>query len=439
LRRWGIISAAPEEDPAAQPSSPGVAPARRGTLREYVVDHVLHLVVLLAFGLYPFAYRVAVTTPVGGELALILPPTTAMIPVFYVGLFAMSFDFISGYTGYLSFGHAMFYGTGAYLVVMTATDKLPLAAGTPFMALLVLAGLLGGALALFVGAISFRLRGVYFAMITLGFAEIGRVFVRNWRRVSTNPRNGAAVASAEGFAVGLPGIDALNVRIGRLVGDSYESLFGLGIELSTAEVSYYAVGAVVLICYLALKRITHSPFGSVMIIIRENEERAKAIGYNTYRYKLGAFAVSGFFASVAGGLFAGYQRSVAPENSLTLFVTADALLAAVIGGFGTLAGSLYGHLFHVSLKEILTTDENGLAFYLRDTLPEGVLMADVAGVTVRDVVDVLLAGRAELYIGLVFVAFVLLIPEGLLGALRDRLGSTVSKWVGEKLDSYLRE
>lgn len=164
-----------------------------------------------------------------------------------------------------------------------------------------------------------------------------------------------------------------------------------------------------------------------MIIISENEERAKAIGYNTHRYKLGAFAISGFFASVAGGLFAGYQRSVAPENSLNLFVTADALLGRH-RGFGTLVGSLYGQLIHVSLEEILATDENGLAFYLRETRPEGVLMADIGGVTVSEVVDLLLAGRAELYIGLVFVLFVLLVPEGILGAFWDRVGKPVSRW-----------
>ncbi len=71
-----------------------------------------------------------------------------------------------------------------------------------------------------------------------------------------------------------------------------------------------------------MQRIIHSPFGRVMLAIRENEERAVAIGYNTYLYKLGAFAISGFFAAVAGGLFAGFKRSASPENSVYFLVTA---------------------------------------------------------------------------------------------------------------------
>ncbi len=392
-------------------------------------------------GLYPLVYQVLTSTPLGAEFRVLLPPVRTMVAVLYVGLFAMSFDFVSGYTGYLSFGHAMFYGTGAYLVVLVATGKVPgLSAGTPFMALVLLGGVLAAAVALLVGAVSFRLTGVYFAMITLGFAEVAHVFIRNWDHVSSNPSDGANIGGEVGaFEVGVPGVDTLSVGIGRLVGDSYENVLGMGIEFTEAMVSFYAVGAVVLVSYFAMQRIVHSPFGRVMIAIRENEERARAVGYDTYRFKLAAFAISGFFAAVAGALFAGFRRAVGPSSTFDLFVTADALLAAIIGGFGTLAGALYGHLFHEFLGGILSTESHGLARYLRANLPPDLLGTEVAGVSLLDVVNVLVDGRAELYLGLVFVLFVLYVPRGILGTIRDRIGGTAAERLPGHVREYFRE
>ncbi|QLD87431.1 branched-chain amino acid ABC transporter permease [Natronomonas halophila] len=362
-----------------------------------------------------------------------------MVVVLYVGLFAMSFDFVSGYTGYLSFGHAMFYGIGAYFVALAGTGKIPgLAPDAPFMLMLIGGALVAFLIAVAVGAVSFRLTGVYFAMVTLGFAEVSHVFIRNWDYVGSNPRDGVGVVGREGFAIGIPGIDALQFRLGRLTGDSFDNVLGTGLDLGTVEVSYYAVGAVVLLSYFAMQRIIHSPFGRVMVAIRENEERAKAVGYNTFWYKLGAFGISGFFAGIAGALFTGYRRSVAPENTFDLFVTADALLAAIIGGFGTLAGALYGHLFHEFVRGILSTESHGLARFLRDALPESVLTAGAGDLTVLQFINVFVDGRAELYLGLIFIAFVLFVPRGILGALRDRLGGTVAEKLPERLDRYRR-
>jgi branched-chain amino acid transport system permease protein len=398
--------------------------------------------------LYPLLYQflvgltVAVPgtgVPLGQLLDVFLPRVTTMIVVVYVGLFAMSFDFISGYTGYLSFGHAMFFGIGAYFVILAGSGKVPgLAAGDPFMLLVVLGAVLSFLVAAAVGVVSFRLSGVYFAMVTLGFAEVAHVFIRNWDYVGSNPRDGASVVGREGFAVGVPGVDALQVRLGRLTGDSVENLLGTGVDLEPAFVSYYAVGAVALVCYLAMQRIIHSPFGRVMVAIRENEERAEAVGFDTFWYKLGAFGVSGFFAAVAGALFAGYRRSVAPENTFDLFVTADALLAAIIGGFGTLAGPLYGHLFHEIVAGILSTESHGLARFLRDELPPAVLSAGAGDLTVLRIINVFVDGRAELYLGLVFIAFVLFVPRGILGTVRDRLGGPVAGTLPGYLDRYRR-
>ncbi|MUV57519.1 branched-chain amino acid ABC transporter permease [Halogeometricum sp. CBA1124] len=397
---------------------------------QYLRDHLVHVAVVAFFAAYPGLYAVATNSPVGQEMAYLLPRVETMIAVFYFGLFAMSFDFVSGYTGYLSFGHAAFYGAGAYLVVLASNGKVPfLPVDTPFLALLVLGGLVALALALVIGAVSFRLTGVYFAMITLGFSQVLYVFVRDWDYVGSNPRDGVAVLERTApFNVGVPGVDSLNLAIGQLAGESVEGFLGF-LTFSPAEVSYYMVGLVVVGCYFALQRIVHSPFGRVLVAIRENEERARAVGYDTFRYKLGAFALSAFFAGVAGGLFAGFRRSVTPENSFYFLVAGDALLASIIGGFGTVAGPLYGRLFDETVREFLSKggEGGGLLPFLDGSLGEATLSAVLYnGLTVGEAIDTFLNGHAALYLGIVFVLFVLYVPNGLLGTLRDRLGGTVA-------------
>ncbi|WP_185977267.1 branched-chain amino acid ABC transporter permease [Haloglomus irregulare] len=369
---------------------------------------------------------------------MLLPNVETMTAVLYFGLFAMSFDFISGYTGYLSFGHAVFYGTGAYVVILAANGKLPLVPHTtPFMLLLLLGGVFAVLLALGIGVVSFRLTGVYFAMITLGFSQVAYVLVRDWGYLASSPRDGPFVVGPEGamapvFSVGVPFVDSLALDIGVLTGDSVV----LGpLSLGTTEVSFYMVGIVVLVCYLLLQRVIHSPFGRVLIAIRENEERARAVGYDTFRYKLIAFAISGFFAAIAGGLFAGFRRSASPDNAFFFLVTGDALLASIIGGFGTLAGPLYGRLLDETIREFLSKEGTGggLLPYLREVLPESILTVDIAGLTVQGAIETFLNGHGSLYLGLLFIGFVLFVPGGVLGYVRERLGGTVAQRVASRI------
>jgi branched-chain amino acid transport system permease protein len=403
---------------------------------EHLRNHGVHLVVILALVAYPGFYHLLTNSPISAEAVAVLPKMPTMIALLYFGLFAMSFDFISGYTGYLSFGHAAFYGTGAYFVILVANGKVPLLPpGTPFMVSLLLAGILAALLALAIGLVSFRLSGVYFAMITLGFSQVMYVFIRGWDYVASNPRDGPTVGSthSEGFEVGVPYVDQLNLAIGSFSGEEV-ALFGH--TLGTYTTSFYMVGIVVLVSYFALQRIVHSPFGRVMVAIRDNEERAEAVGYNTLVYKLGAFVISGFFGGIAGGLFAGYARSVTPENTFYFLTAGDALLASIIGGFGTLAGPLYGHLFDETIREFLSNAGlgGGLLPYLRQRLGEGVLGTEIfGGLTVEGLITAALNGHAALYVGIVFILFVLYLPNGILGTLREWLGGPVSKRVPELL------
>ena len=404
------------------------------------VDHLrsqqVHLLVVLALLAYPGFYHLLTSSSVSNLAVAVLPRMDSMVAVLYFALFAMSFDFISGYTGYLSFGHAAFYGTGAYLVILVANGKIPLLPpGTPFMISLLLAGLLAALVAVVIGLVSFRLTGVYFAMVTLGFAQVMYVFVRGWNYVASNPRDGPAIGSThpDGFEIGVPFVDQLNLAIGSFSGDEVTLL---GHTLGTYTVSFYMIGLVVLLSYFAMQRVIHSPFGRVMIAIRENEERAEAVGYDTFRYKIGAFVMSAFFGGIAGGLFAGFKRSVTPESTFYFLTTGDALLASIIGGFGTLAGPLYGHLFDYGVREFLSNRGlgGGLLPYLQETLSQAVLTTTLpGGITVEGFIQAALNGHASLYVGIVFVLFVLYVPGGLLGTLRIGLGGKVSERLPAKL------
>ncbi|SDJ84868.1 amino acid/amide ABC transporter membrane protein 2, HAAT family [Halovenus aranensis] len=426
-------------------SGSGLLPAWVG---QYLRDHTVHIAVVALFVLYPFAYDFLVGQFGLFAETLLLRPRT-MLTVLWLGLFAMSFDFVSGYTGYLSFGHAAFFGIGAYFVVLGYNGQLPLLpAELPFMTLLVLGALVAVVAAVLVGLISFRLSGVYFAMITLGVSEILFVASKNLDFITpggSDPADGVTPgtpSSVETFnpELGVPFVDALQVELGAF-GDT--SLLGLDLAPMFSEtspaivVSYFAIGAVVLLCYLAMQRIIHSPFGRVMIAISENEERARAIGYNTFWFKMGAFAVSAFFGAIAGGLLVGYQGFINPQNSFFFLVTGFALVAAIIGGLKTLAGPLFGYLFLEWVEEFLAREGSGggLQPFLEQNIPDSILDATISGgLTVSKAMDSFMTGHGEFYAGIIFVLFVLFVPIGLLGTLRLRLGTeSVSKHVSRKI------
>ncbi|MFA5520920.1 MAG: branched-chain amino acid ABC transporter permease [Castellaniella sp.] len=243
--------------------------------------------------------------------------------ILILGLFATSFNLIFGYTGMLSFGHAAFFGIGAY-----ASAMLLMGSPWPLLACLAVAIVAGAVLGLVIGFFSVRLDEVYFAMLTLAFGMMVFAVVHQWRSV-TNGSDGIA-----GF------------RMGGL---------GLGMELTLGNpaVYYHVVLAIVALAMAVLYLICRSSFGLVLRAIRENPERVAFCGLNVRHYRLAAFTISGAFSALAGGLMAPFLRIASPEL-VHWTMSAEPVLMSILGGTGYFLGPLFGAGMFVLLKTIIT-------------------------------------------------------------------------------------
>jgi branched-chain amino acid transport system permease protein len=255
---------------------------------------------------------------------------------------AASLNLVLGYGGMVSFGHAAFFGAGAYVVGIFAAE------GVRSLWIAWPAAILVAALAaLLIGAISLRTRGVYFIMITLAFAQMMYyVFV-----------------SMKAYG----GDDGLSMP-GRST--------GLGLELRNDFVWYYLVlGLLIIVLYL-LHRLLGSRFGRVIEAIRENETRATAIGYPVYRYQLLCFVISGAIAGLAGALIANQTSYVGP--ALLHWVQSGTLMIMVIlGGVGRFWGGPVGAVVLLALEELFSGSSLLGAYSLHWQLPVGIILLAV--------------------------------------------------------------
>ena len=271
------------------------------------------------------------------------------------GLLAMSSDLLIGYTGMVSFGHSAFFGLGMYGAAAALLSVEP-----PSLWLAILYGLAAAAaVAGFVAYFSTRLRDIYFAITTLIFSQIFYVVIFTWTEV-TGGENGLTFSRPP---LSIPGLFAVRF---------------------TSTTLHWFVVAVVTLSYLVLRRITQSPFGMVLQSIRENEARTRAIGYPIERYKVVAVMFSGLFAGLAGVLYAIQNQFAAPDFVFFL-VSGETVIYNVIGGIGTLVGPIVGAAFFLLLRE--TFSRFFTEYYL---IP----------------------------LGLIFVAIVIFMPQGLLGFAR---------------------
>ena len=233
-----------------------------------------------------------------------------LIQMFILGIFAMSYDLLLGYTGVLSFGHAMFFGTGGYVIAILIGKNFDWPLGWSLVAVLVVASLQS----LIFGALSLRVKGVYLAMVTLAFAEMFYILAEagDFRQYT------GADDGLHGFPV--PAY---------LSATDHRTRF------------YFLALVFFVVVFLAARRLVNSPTGRVMIASKDNENRAMMIGFNTVWFKLVSFITAGMFAALAGALSAIYNVSVTP-TILGTFKTIDALAMTIIGGAGTLVGPIIG-------------------------------------------------------------------------------------------------
>ncbi|MEV6814895.1 branched-chain amino acid ABC transporter permease [Micromonospora sp. NPDC051296] len=234
-------------------------------------------------------------------------------------LFAVAIDLLLGFTGLMSFGHAAFWGTSAY-----ATGLVAIHAGVPFPVAVLAGALVAAVLAVPIGYLAVKRTGIYFAMVTLAFAQMIYYIANKWGTV-TGGENGLQSVPRE--------------------------LFGL--DLSDEFYFYYAALPIVLLGLAAAWRIVHSPFGRVLVGIRDNPARARALGYPVHRYKLTAFVLSAFLAGLGGGLFVMGHRFVSLD-ALHWTTSGKAVIVVVLGGIGTLWGGVLGAAILVRLEDWLS-------------------------------------------------------------------------------------
>src|SRR2546426_11649760 len=243
-------------------------------------------------------------------------------------LFATSLNLLVGYTGLVSFGHAAYFGIGAY-----TTGILMKKLGIPFLLAFPAAGVLAGAFALLFGLFCVRLTRIYFAMLTLAFAQIVWAICFKWNEVT-------------GGEQGMPEIPYPDFGFVERWGARVPLLGGW----RTSEYYYFVTLVLVAASLFALHRIVGSPFGRILTSIRENAERAEFIGVNVRRYELAAFVLAGAFAGLAGGLFGIFNRGVFPDFAYWT-KSSEVLIMTLLGGMGSFYGPSIGALVLILLNQ----------------------------------------------------------------------------------------
>ncbi len=312
----------------------------------------------LSFGALAGQWRVPLTILVLCVLPWILPSQALAVNVLIYGLFTVGFNLLFGYTGLLSFGHAAFFGGGAYL---TGIAIAHFGLGW-FPAMLVGVGG-ASALAVVIGALSIRTRGIYFCMVTLALSQL--VYY--------------TALQAYGWTGGENGLRGFTVAQADILG-----LFTVNLLDPTQK--YYFLMVFTAIALWFVSRVLNSPFGAAIEAVRENEVRARACGFNVERTKLLSFVLSGAVCGLAGTLSA-LHLAIVPLDALGYHTSSLVVMMTMLGGAGSFFGPFVGALVFL-------------------------LIEDVAS---------LWTSHWQLIVGIIFILFVLFMPKGLWGTLAARL------------------
>lgn len=283
---------------------------------------------------------------------LVLPYQALATNILIYGLFALGFNLMFGYAGVLSFGHAAFFGVGAYGTGISIVHF-----GLPWFAAIPIGVAASGVTAMIMGALAIRTRGIYFAMVTLALAQCVYYIVYQFDDWT-------------GGEDGLTGVSVKTVNLGLAQ-----------IDLFDPTAKYYFLLAFVAVAIFLFSRLLASPYGAVLEAIRENEDRARACGYDVRLTKWLAFVISALFCGLAGALNA-IHLSVVPIEMLHYHMSGQAVMMALLGGMGTFFGPFVGAITFLLLEDTVTT----------------------------------ITTHWQLVLGLVFIACVLFFPRGVWGS-----------------------
>jgi branched-chain amino acid transport system permease protein len=280
---------------------------------------------------------------------------------------AMSLNLLLGYTGQLSLGHVAFFGIGAYASALTTlgfdVDLLGFrVVHQPWPAIVgLLVGMVAAGISGYViGRLSFKVRGAYFVIVTISFAEVTRLVALNWVELTQGP---LALTNIPPYTLGFPGLG--------------------GYTLWNKIAYYYLVVAVGVVSYLVIGRLVGSRIGRAMIALKENETLASSVGIDVTRYLVLAAVVSAAMAGGAGSLYAHYLKIIDPDIFLFIY-TVTMVIMVITGGKGTLAGPIVGGIIFGFLPVILRPFAapavqwilyGGLMIAIVFVLPQGIVPA----------------------------------------------------------------
>lgn len=284
----------------------------------------------------------------------------SVIVIFFWAAMAAAWNLVGGYAGQLSLGHTAFFGIGAY----TSSILFASLGVSPWIGLFA-GALLAAAFAVFVGLVCFRLRGPFFALVTIAFGEVGLIVASSWRSLTRG---------TEGFNIPFR--------------PSWEHMLFRG-----KVVYFYLFLAFAVVVYVICRRVEHSRLGYYLVAFREDEEAARALGINTVAIRLVALGISAGLTAAGGTLYAQYYQFLDPASTFGINFSIQVALLTMVGGLGTAAGPFFGSLLMTPLGQFFRAWLGG--------------------------------GAAGLYLalyGTALILVVLFLPHGLVPELRRRFG-----------------
>ncbi|MBX3531318.1 MAG: branched-chain amino acid ABC transporter permease [Rhizobiaceae bacterium] len=316
------------------------------------------------------------------------------------GIFALGFNILFGLTGYLSFGHAAFFGVGSY-AAMWSFKLLSLNA----LPAIIFAVAIAGVFALVIGYVSLRRSGIYFSILTLAFAQMCYSLAYSVLTPITNGETGLRMASSDPRVLDRLFFDAP-------AGVPVPSLFGMSLS---GWNGFYFSAVFLLATFLLAMRITNSPFGMMLKGIKSNQNRMNYTGFNTRPYTLTAFVISGMLAGLAGALLV-VTDPLAGAERMQWTASGEVVLMTILGGVGTLVGPVIGAWLIKYFENIFSSFNDNVLSSFFSFLPDGAreVAVTIAGKFVGE--------GWHLSLGLLFVLIVVFLPGGIMEGAR-RIGA----------------